>query len=59
VRVLLLHNRYRQAGGEDTVVGAERALLESRGHDVRLYEVSNDAIDGAASRLRAAGRAVY
>jgi glycosyltransferase involved in cell wall biosynthesis len=57
--VLLLHNRYRQAGGEDTVVGAEQALLESRGHAVRRFEVSNDTIGGVSSRIRAAGRAIY
>ena len=27
VKVLLLHNRYRQAGGENTVVNAEAKLL--------------------------------
>lgn len=59
MRVLVLHNRYQLAGGEDAVVRAEVALLSGRGHAVRLLEVSNDSIAGAASRVRAAGRAVW
>jgi len=59
VRVLLLHDRYRLAGGEDTVVSAEMALLRSRGQAVRLYQVSNCDIDLSVSRARAAARAIY
>lgn len=59
MRVLLLHNRYAAAGGEDAVVSAEKALLESRGQAVRLYEVANGAIGGLASRLRAGAGAVW
>lgn len=59
MRVLVLHNRYQLAGGEDAVVRAEVALLSSRGHAVRRLEVSNDGIGGVASRVRAAGRAVW
>lgn len=59
MKVLVLHNRYQLAGGEDAVVRAEVALLSGRGHAVRLLEVSNDGIAGPASRLRAAGRAVW
>ncbi len=39
--VLLVHNRYRIPGGEDTVFAAERALLQSHGHRVAVYERSN------------------
>lgn len=44
MRILLVHNRYRSGfpGGEDAVVTAEQALLESAGHEVILYERSND-----------------
>jgi glycosyltransferase involved in cell wall biosynthesis len=59
VNVLLLHNRYRLAGGEDAVVRAEMALLASRGHGVSLLEVSNERIGGLMSQVRAAGRAIY
>jgi glycosyltransferase involved in cell wall biosynthesis len=59
VRVLLLHNRYRRPGGEDTLFDAVGGLLASRGHAVRSLEVTNADIGGAVSPLRAAGRAVW
>lgn len=34
MKVLLLHNRYRQPGGEDTVFQAESAMLQAQGVDV-------------------------
>ena len=36
-RVLIVHNRYQQLGGEEIVVENERRLLESHGHKVTLY----------------------
>jgi glycosyltransferase involved in cell wall biosynthesis len=59
VKILLLHNRYRQRGGEDVAVHAERDLLRQYGHEVRLVEVDNADIDGLYSRLRIAAEAVY
>lgn len=47
-RVLLIHNFYRQAGGEDVVVASEESLLRSKGHDVRLYTRRNEPLRGAA-----------
>jgi glycosyltransferase involved in cell wall biosynthesis len=41
VRVLQLHTRYRQPGGEDAVVRAEAELLRSSGHEVVQYQVQN------------------
>lgn len=41
MRVLILHNRYRQSGGEDSVVRTEAQLLREGGHDVVLHEVAN------------------
>jgi glycosyltransferase involved in cell wall biosynthesis len=43
-RVLLLHNRYQQAGGEDQVFTAEGNLLEERGHRVLRYTLHNDQV---------------
>lgn len=52
-RVLLLHNRYRIAGGEERFVdGLERLLTEAGAHVARL-ERSSDS--GAAAAARAAG----
>jgi glycosyltransferase involved in cell wall biosynthesis len=58
VRVLLVHNSYRQRGGEDAVFEAERDLLAAAGHEVLEYRVHNDAVDGL-SPLRLAARTVW
>ena len=42
VKILLVHCHYRMPGGEDAVFAAERALLERRGHQVIVYERSNE-----------------
>ena len=41
MKILLIHNAYRQRGGEDVVVEQERALLEAAGHQVVAYQRSN------------------
>src|SRR4051812_13323124 len=41
MKILLIHVRYRAAGGEDVVVRAETELLRRAGHDVDVYEVEN------------------
>jgi len=43
MRVLILHNRYRQHGGEDAVAEAETELLRSRGVEVLRLDAHNDA----------------
>ena len=43
MRVLILHNRYRQHGGEDAVAEAETDLLRSRGVEVLRLDADNDA----------------
>jgi glycosyltransferase involved in cell wall biosynthesis len=59
VRILLLHNRYQLAGGEDAVVQAEKALLEANGHQVTLLEISNHDIKGVWEKANAAVSAIY
>jgi glycosyltransferase involved in cell wall biosynthesis len=44
LRVLVVHNAYQHRGGEDSVVDAEIALLQSRGHAVETYFRSNDEV---------------
>ena len=44
-RVLILHTRYRQPGGEDVVVAAQAKLLRDSGHQVHLLEKHNSEID--------------
>ena len=51
VSVLIVHDRYRQAGGEDVVVANEAALLRGHGHRVSELIVDNDAIPDRAGPL--------
>jgi glycosyltransferase involved in cell wall biosynthesis len=53
MKVMLVHNRYQQPGGEDRVFESECELLTSHGHDVLRHEVHNDAV-GHRNRLRLA-----
>lgn len=43
-RVLVAHNVYQQAGGEDAVVQAEIDMLRQRGHPVELFSRHNDRL---------------
>lgn len=47
MKILLVHNRYQQPGGEDIVFDQERALLSRAGHEVVLYQRSNLELDDA------------
>ncbi len=53
MNVLLLHNRYRQPGGEERSVGAIETLLRARGHDVAVLERTSESLAGARGLLRA------
>lgn len=53
MRVLVVHNSYQQAGGEDSVVASEVELLRAHGHEVECYGRSNHEI-GAMSHLELA-----
>ena len=53
--VLVIHNSYRQRGGEDEVFHAEVELLRSRGHRVVTYRVSNDLVELKSRASLAAG----
>ena len=57
--ILLIHNTYQQAGGEDAVVTREAALLRENGHEVRLHSVSNDTIRGPWRKAITAWRTPY
>jgi len=45
MRILSIHNAYKIRGGEDVSAAAEQNLLRSYGHEVDVYEESNDQID--------------
>jgi len=45
MKVLIIHNHYKNRGGEDAVVQGEGTLLEKYGHQVFYYARSNSEID--------------
>lgn len=59
MKILVVHNRYREPGGEDSVVAAETALLRRHGHAVETLLFDNTEIPDrrslAASARLAAG----
>lgn len=52
MKVLMVHNRYQQRGGEDAVVDAEARLLAANGVDVRRFDADNDAIQGLVTKIQ-------
>ncbi|MBI1942059.1 MAG: glycosyltransferase family 4 protein [Betaproteobacteria bacterium] len=58
LRIVVVHNRYRQRGGEDAVAEAEIALLRARGHAVQLYQRDNHELDRIGP-LRASSQAFW
>lgn len=59
MRVMVVHNRYRQRGGEDSVVENETALLRGAGHDVAILTTDNDVLQGPVSASKTALSATY
>jgi glycosyltransferase involved in cell wall biosynthesis len=57
-RVLLVHNHYRQPGGEDRVFTDELELLSRNGHDVIRFTADNSDLTGSGG-LALAARAVW
>lgn len=45
MNILIIHNSYQQAGGEDIVVAQETRLLERNGQRVSIYKRSNDELE--------------
>jgi glycosyltransferase involved in cell wall biosynthesis len=58
MKILVVHEYYRQAGGEDSVFRLETELLCSRGHDTLAYTVHNDDVS-ARGRLALAMETVW
>jgi len=59
MRILILHNHYQHAGGEDVAVASESDLLATYGHLVGVYTVSNETVRTARAIASAAWRAPY
>ena len=58
MKVIIVHNFYRQCGGEDAVFQAEKAMLQRMGHDVSSFVRDNSEINGM-TRLSAAGATIW
>src|SRR3974390_782912 len=61
MNIVLVHNRYREAGGEDVVFESEKRLLELAGHSVTSYLRSNAEIqdDSVVTRIAVVPRMVW
>ena len=51
-RILLVHNFYQLAGGEDSVLRNEKEMLERHGHFVMLYTRSNDELRSLSGKMK-------
>ena len=59
MKILVAHNQYQYAGGEDIVVAEEVRMLQQRGHSVHQYTVNNDGISGVWRQTVVAVRSFY
>ena len=61
MKIVLVHNFYRQPGGEDVVFQSERRLLERAGHTVITYARSNMELkdDSLRDRVGIATRMIW
>jgi glycosyltransferase involved in cell wall biosynthesis len=46
MKILSVHNTYQKPGGEDQVFAQEAELLRAHGHQVLLFQASNDEVNG-------------
>lgn len=59
MRIVVAHNRYKCAGGEDSVMRSEVDMLQSAGHQVELLEADNSSIQSTGSKIVAATSLFY
>jgi glycosyltransferase involved in cell wall biosynthesis len=61
MKVLILHNYYKQSGGEDSVVHREISLLRATGHHVSTYFRHNKDIDdgGFVAKIATGSKAIW
>lgn len=57
--VLQVHNRYARPSGEESVVAAQRAVLEANGHKVLHFERNSDEIRSYRELLKAFCAGIY
>lgn len=61
MKIALIHNYYRLAGGEEAVLEAEKLLLEDAGHEVVMFTKSSSDVSehGLLGGLRLAVQIIY
>ncbi|MCS6820933.1 MAG: glycosyltransferase family 4 protein [Microscillaceae bacterium] len=59
MRILILHNQYKQHGGEDTVVESEKTLLQTQGHEVEALFFSNQILASFWDKVRIVPKMFY
>lgn len=59
MKILLVHNKYKQAGGEDAVFRSESKLLKKNGHEVEEMLFDNKYIDSKIDQLLCGIQAIY
>ena len=59
MRILFIHNRYQQPGGEDVAVELESQILKDKGHEVRVLFFQNANPERPVDKLTKGIRAIY
>jgi glycosyltransferase involved in cell wall biosynthesis len=59
MRILFIHNRYQQEGGEDVALDLEVRLLEQKGHVVTTLLFDNEGMDGFLKKVERGMQALY
>jgi glycosyltransferase involved in cell wall biosynthesis len=59
VKILFIHNRYQQPGGEDVAVELESSVLKEKGHETQFLFFDNTGITGLFQKLKTGFKAVY
>ena len=59
MKILFIHNRYKQYGGEDVAVELETSILKERGHEVKTIFFDNAPIEGLFPKITAGFQSIY
>ncbi len=60
MKILMIHNRYRQPGGEDKAFDLEKDLLKQKEHEVETIVFSNETVSTSGwERIAGMRRAIY
>ncbi len=59
MRILIIHNKYQQKGGEDAVFEAEYNLLNKSGHQVESLLFNNNNIKSIGEKLSLGIKSIY